>query len=526
MIQRTSGIATVFVLITLTLAACGAADADPTSTPPSGSNAPGRDSDSDDPSKPAPPPPVVGEPEEAELTEAYGVFVVAGAAVDGPGTREHPIGTISGALVRAKAESKRVYVCAGTYKESVVLEDAIPVVGGFDCSEHRWKRGAQRSRIESPTSPALRAKDIVTTTRFDSFEVVAPDTFAPSASSIAFVAESASGLEIVKSKLEARAAGDGADGVDGIQLSLGAAARGGAAEGSAPFVPGPLKAVAWRSGGEGGAGACIGAPGHDGESGGAGGSGGTYLCTEFPTQQGTSSKLEWDWYATLLGTKYTRGLGEVRSGRPGSDGASGASATTMGVFTPDGYAPANGQPGAHGAPGRGGSGAAGERSKQYQACAPKGYILYGADGAGGGAGGCPGLAGTPGTGGGASVAALVFASPDLTFDESELVAGRGGRGGRGTLGSLATAGGAPGTRPSNTDAAGAGGAGGRAGVSGSGAGGPSIALAHSGTAPKTINGTTTKVGLGGAGVEEQSKVGYTLRVPASAAGITKEVYAF
>ena len=530
MTHSTSRIA---IALLLSLAACGTADADPSSSagedvplPPRGENA--APSTPAAPPAPPPPPPVVGEPEDAELTEAIGVFVAAGAAANGEGTRANPVSTISGGLARAKAEGKRVYVCAGTYKEAIVLANEIPVIGGFDCTGHRWKRVGERSRIESPTSPALRAKDITSPTRFDGFDVVAPDAHGASASSIAFVVENASGLQMVKSKLTAGAAGDGADGTEGAQLMLGAMTGGDGRDAATLRFDTGLEVVAYRKGGDGSAGACVGAPGHDGESGGDGGSGGTYVCTTIKKTQPGGFVLEylgWDWYRNFSGSPYVRTEGEARSGDPGTAGADGVSAKGIGAFTADGYVPASGSAGTHGTSGKGGRGGSGQASRQGQICTNRGQIWYAADGAGGGAGGCPGLAGTAGTGGGASVAARVFSSPGLTFDACELVAGNGGRGGRGTLGSLPTPGAAPGTKYGEAEAAMSGGAGGRAGASGSGAGGPSFALVHSGAAPKMLNGSMTKAGVGGAGVPQQSRPGYAVSVPASAAGIAEEVHA-
>jgi hypothetical protein len=112
--------------------------------------------------------------------------------------------------------------------------------------------------------------------------------------------------------------------------------------------------------------------------------------------------------------------------------------------------------------------------------------------------------------------------------DSEIVqAGAGGAGGRGTFGSAATSG-SPGANDGsvimfNPHQSSAGLSGGLAGVSGNGAGGPSIAIAHQGGAP-ILTQTNTKVGSGGAGVEARSQGGKT--IPASPTGASEGVKSF
>ena len=58
----------------------------------------------------------------------------------------------------------------------------------------------------------------------------------------------------------------------------------------------------------------------------------------------------------------------------------------------------------------------------------------------------PPAAGTPGTGGGASVAALLFDSSRLSFEDVELISDAGGAGGAGSFGSEPSLGGLAGAK--------------------------------------------------------------------------------
>ncbi|HEY8080375.1 MAG TPA: hypothetical protein VIF62_39870, partial [Labilithrix sp.] len=183
-----------------------------------------------------------------------------------------------------------------------------------------------------------------------------------------------------------------------------------------------------------------------------------------------------------------------------------------------------------GAPGAGGAGGAAESIWHGVQCdsVHENWTYFGASGAGGGAGGCAGLAGKPGTGGGASIGALVLASGGITFDGIDVKAGNAGDGGAGSLGSDATAGGYAGVAPTNAGTAQPGGNGGRAGVSGNGAGGPSVGIAHIGGAPTILATTKVAFGVAGKGVPatDRSDATGTRTLSASADGIAADVHAF
>lgn len=462
-------------------------------------------------------PPLRGTPAPSELDESLGVFVVAGASDAGDGTRVHPFGTITKGIATAKAAGKRVYVCAGVYREAIVVADGVSIVGGLDCTTAAWSIGSGRSRIEAPTSPAITAKGIAGTTRFERFEVVAPDASEPGATSIGLFAREAPGLVVADSRIVAGNGAKGPDGAPGVQL-----VQKGRVDGEAGLPEGDhcegvdprfcSSVVVARTGGGGGVSVCSGEPGHDAESGGTGGTSGVYQ----GEWSGIAVREIWALYAH--DAKYDSGPGEARAGGVALDGTNGASATSPGKLTKEGFVPSDGTRGTGGAPGKGGSGGHGE----MPVAAPiDGAVWFGNAGSGGGAGGCPGLAGGEGKGGGASIAALVVDGA-MTFDGAELVSKNGGAGGKGSFGSDPTPGGNGGPLVNHAGTAGSPGtSGGKSGVSGSGAGGSSFALVFTGGAPAK-NATKTTAGVPGDGVPAMTANGKT--IPASAPGEAKEIY--
>ncbi len=516
----------IFPAFSIFLAACGvfgsSDDASEIPAPPE----PGRPQESVAPPE-AKAPPLPGKPKDDEINEGFGVFVSASAAEGGDGTRAKPYRTIAAGLDEAVKQRKRLYVCTGTFEEAVKIRNGIPMVGGFDCTAPAWTLSGARTTVKSPASPAIVAEDIDVPTRVVGFDVVAPDAADPGGSSIGLLANKAGALQIASSKITAGKAQAGSNGVEGVQLMNGPVTYGRASAPEQVNAPGPNGPLVYPLvGGAGGTNTCVGAAGIAGKPGGSGGAGGYYQCL----YSAALTSYRWrPYYASGINKYYEPEDGSPGSGAGGEAGGDGASGTS-GTFDANGFTPGDGAPGASGGVGNGGAGGKGAITMEA-ACGAANVNTYakGTSGAGGGAGGCPGLAGTPGQGGGASVAALVITSPGLTFDASELVASDAGSGGKGTLGSSPTLGGSPGFAMGTSTAAGAGGPGGRAGVSGSGAGGPSIAIAHTGGEPKVENGTTLKPGTAGAGVPEETAtdaLGNVKTLPASAAGVAKDLFAF
>ena len=516
----------------LGLVGCGVFGSDDTSTPPAAAPAPpGSDpvAAADGGLPEGAPLASVGTPMPDELTSEFGVFVTTTGTAAGDGTKEHPLLTISAGIDKVKDLKLRVYVCAGTYAESLMLVNAVSVIGSLGCDGGEWAPTGGRSILNAPTSPAVRAKDIALSTRFEGFDVTAPAGTAAAPNSIALIAENAPMLTVAKSKFTSAKAFDGADGSAAVQLTAGTTLTG--ADGSA-FSSGlanPFTGPQQHLGGAGGVGSCLGAPAHNGENGKRGGSGATEICTKFFHLNTGLPGWHWDLYSRG-GVGYNRSDGVVGMGISTPPASNGASASTYGSFTPQGYAPVDGTAGSDGVPGHGGSGGNGAPTTFGADCtqAQEGNIIYDATGPGGGAGGCPGLAGTAGRGGGASIAALVFASPGLSLTTCELVAGGGGNAGKGAFPSAPTFGGNAGVTPIDATAATAGGPGGQAGFSGNGSGGPSIALAYTGGDIVVAQDTHLTPATAGAGVPVRSTVivGATVTIPAGASGPSMATLAF
>ena len=71
------------------------------------------------------------------VDEAYGVFVSPRGSDANPGTRSAPASTIGRGMDLAKAARKRVYVCAGSFAEPLVVaasRDGVNVYGALDCA--------------------------------------------------------------------------------------------------------------------------------------------------------------------------------------------------------------------------------------------------------------------------------------------------------------------------------------------------------------------------------------------------------
>ncbi len=88
------------------------------------------------------------EPREAPkcVVSGYGIFVSPTGNDDATGKREAPVKSVGKAIELAVAQRlSRVYVCAGTYAESVKLTSAVSLYGGFSCKD--WSYTAQKAAI-------------------------------------------------------------------------------------------------------------------------------------------------------------------------------------------------------------------------------------------------------------------------------------------------------------------------------------------------------------------------------------------
>ena len=482
-------------------------------------------SDSPDASTPKAPP-ITGTPDTSEINEAFGVFVSPKGQPASAGTREHPLSTIQDGIYLGKRLGKRVYVCVGTFREALVLADSTSIFGGLDCSGKEWRVGAARTRVETPSSPAVRAKDIRAATLLEGLDIVAPSAVVPSGSSIGILADHSGALVVVGSKVTAGDAANGVDGIDGIQLVQTTIPGGDTVREGQCLIGGYCKFHIQQNpldpggfdpwdGGVGGTSKCAGASGHDGQSGGKGGSGGLYDAVDGL----------WHFYRESLVNAV--GPGEDRPRKVAAVGTSGAPSRAFGVLSPDGYLPADGASGTDGGPGSGGFGAPG-RPPVSSPATSKG-TWTGAGGPGGGAGGCPGLAGTAGTGGGASIAVALVESP-IALVDAELVAGRGGVGGSGTFGSDPGAGGSKGLNSTLGPAfdAGDGLPGGAPGLSTNGSHGPSVGVLHVGAPPSRSPATKFMHGTAAPAISSRTHkdpLGNSRTIPATPAGVSKDILA-
>lgn len=489
-------------------------------------------SDADTAAGPALPPgapaPAIGTPSTDEVTEAYGIFVTEGGADGGGGTRANPLATIGAAIAAAKPRALRVYVCKGTYREAVTVEDAVSIIGGYDCSDPAaWKRvpGARSSIAPAPGTlrPAVYAKDIVRITRVEGFDVKGADVSGIEGTAVGLHAERANALVVADSSIRA---GAGADGMPGTaEPTPGPSAAGAAGSAGVYDYATPVaNAYPYPGASAGGASASCG-----GGQGGAGGRGGVYKCEpsvnpNLPATLVLATRLNTITNTiVVIGNSTPATNGGAGSGAAGADGKSAAAPGRMAGLL---FARSSGERGGDGQGGAGGAGGAPEAPTR--SCSASRFTTL-ASGAGGGAGGCGGRAGVPGGGGGASIGVVSDQSQGLVFDGTSIEGGPGGKGGAGTFGSDPVDGGEPGATALGAEPGGAqrGRPGGRAGVGGSGAGGSSFGLVHLGPAPKLTNGSFAKAGPAGPGVEAMTK-GFTMlddiaTIPASVAGEARDV---
>jgi len=400
--------------------------------------------------------------EPCVLANAYGVFVAPPplGSANGDGTMQMPYASIGVAIASVGART-RVYVCSGTYAESVSLTTATSIYGGLSCplsgsdAGGGWAYSGMKPVVApSVLGPALTVTSTSQLTIADiEFDALAADVTQAGSSSVAAMVSGATGLTLERVKLVALGGAPGSLGAAYTEnwalpsLNLNGKAGVGAANGVYTPSSCVLPAVA-NSGSSGGAG---------GQAGATGGS---------PGQPGTATPP-----ATAMGindgdggvgatTSMNCGIGDDgASGTGGAAGAAGAGGTLMATV---GWAGSPGGAGGAGDPGQGGGGGGGKAAL---------------GGGGGGAGGCGGGAGGGGTAGGGSFA-LVVVNSAVSLVNCILAPGTGGQGGNGNAGESGEPGG---TFGAAACPGGSGGQGGGGGGGGGGAGGPSVGVAWTGT---------------------------------------------
>lgn len=441
---------------------------------------------------PACPDPAAGRP-----GDECGVFVSSSLGNDDNlGTQAQPVRSIELAVALAQQGPMRVYACAETFSDPVVLPAGVELWGGLDCGRDWTFLGGDKKTILAPGANAIplrveaaSGRSIVADVRAE-----AANATAPSGSSIAVMVLPEAEVDILRSQL---VAGDGAPGTNGrdggsLPAKAGAPGADGGNACSADIVPGGAGVVTTCDGpnsigGLGGTGNI--ASGGDGQDG----------------QPAPVSNPQGDGLGGVGASSAVQcTFGE--DGANGVDGAHGAGATGSGRLTLAGWEGEAGKDGGDGQPAQGGGGGGGARGGSL-ICSnnqPKG----GAGGGSGGGGGCGGKGGKGGGYGGASIGLLSFGG-QVTVRATAITTGDGGKGGNGGTFQAGGAGAAGGLGGASINAVGAGcdggdgGQGGDGGFGGGGLGGLSLGIAHVLGLPVAqddvtiVTGTPGQGGLGG-----------------------------
>lgn len=431
---------------------------------------------------------IVGPPVGCDLTtepkgspkcvvNEYGVFVDGKNGDDSnPGTRESPFRTIGRALSQL-GNKNRIYVCDGTYAESVKFMNAVSLYGGFSCGT--WTYTGEKAKV-APASAgyALDIEAVGGTVEIVDIEARSQSGTADRPSSIAaFVSKS---KVVFRRTLVAAGNGhDGASGAKGVEAPVPPNINGN--HGSVPSqqnqnaINGLAQVCVCSTGGQ--------------SVGGAGGS----IKGSNASDVGEDGKPAYG--------DSTKGKGQSESdceqnqapAQSGKDGPSSSSAASppMGKLTTTGWVEGNGIAGENGSPGQGGGGG----GAWMNLGAPSN--VWGGGG-GGGCGGCGGGGGVGGGGGGASIGIASYEG-DVSLIASDVVLGRAGNGGPGGAGANGGAGGAGAAGGGNACAGAGGGKGGAGGAGSGGAGGIAAGVLYVGSKPQMDAATAVTLGTAGKG---------------------------
>jgi hypothetical protein len=449
---------------------------------------------------------------DGDLTRA--VFVSPDGSDGADGSLAQPLRHIDEAIELAAGSERDVYVCNGTYTETVTITTPIAIYGGYDCA-NGGRRTKDRAIVRPDRGLALSVQSVTGTVHVERLAFRSADAVSPGESSQAgrIVASS----NVVLSRVEF-SAGKGAEGAPGAPGADASQTRpfAGAPGANAPMTA--CRADAMTA-------ACQVTPSggfdpqltqscqRDGrlltQRGGNGGNGANaWLALGrpqfFDTQSVTFGGQVGGHGSHFSGSTYASHHPSLAS-QPGSVGEAGADAThgfgsvVSGLYVPNNWG-WNAKDGGPGYPGNGGSGGSsttigGELSSTQ--------FYVGAGGGQGGVGGCGGKGAKGGGAGGGSIA-LVLENSVVAIELSQFITAAGGAGALGHVGGKGQPGGlagAPGNSPTaatRPTAGGNGGNGGQGGDSGAGGGGPSIGVVYVGSAP-AITETTYVIGEGGRG---------------------------
>jgi hypothetical protein len=396
------------------------------------------------------------------VDDTDGFFVSVAGDDTAAGTKVAPFKTIQkGINAAAAAPSKpNVYVCAGTYAENLVVQNApagVAIHGGFDCATFVQISGptiVAPAWVPNATTPEYVLHVLGAASLIEGMTLTAPDATDPGASSMAALIDGSPGMTFRRATVTAGKASDGV-------TSTPPATVGPAADGNPGGFesPGAQKICNCTSdvsvGGQG-----------------AGTDGG-------PIQDAGSG-------APIVNGNTTAGQPTPCNGGDGAFGLvgkSGASTGTLGEITANGWTSSGGATGGPGGTAQGGAGAW---------WGPGGATNAGGSG---GCGGCGGVGGVGGTGGGGSIGVGAINST-LRVRASTIRAGKAGNGGVGSAGQGGQPGGQGGV---SACIGGLGGSGGNGGPGGGGAGGVSIAIAVANTTPDVDGQSAVLAGTAGIG---------------------------
>jgi hypothetical protein len=150
------------------------------------------------------------------------VFVAPSGSDDASGSRDAPVKTLTKAVELATGSDKAVYVCLGTYVETLALTAGVAIHGGYDC-ENGWARTQQLPLVAPESGTPLTIVNVTEPVIVDRLALRAPDAVDPGASSIgALVATSP---DVVLTHVDITA-GNGAAGIPGEPVTADDGASG------------------------------------------------------------------------------------------------------------------------------------------------------------------------------------------------------------------------------------------------------------------------------------------------------------
>ena len=426
------------------------------------------------------------------------IFVDAGAAAGGTGTRLKPAKTLEAALQLAKLRGiAQLALCEGTYAEALSIDQASSVrllAGGFSCDT--WQYSEAGRSLVRPTEPgyALTVEVPEEQVAFLSVAFQALDAVDAGDSSVAVFVKASSAVRFER-----------------VSFTAGIG-RPGAAGSTAGYVEGngagnwPNAVAAAGTATSGGAAVTVTCPGSNLKS--VGGRGGTSRDTSVsPTREQVEAAAGTPaggsaGTSTLVYNSPSSCTGGGSVAATAKAGDEGAGATQLGTLSASGWKPQTGVAGKVGLVG-GGGGGGGFLASCGASAGGAGCGTF-SNGGGGGPGGCGGAGGAAGLGGGSSVALMSFGSA-ITIVGGSFETAQAGDGGAGDDGQVGQAGKSGGMRwlasgQSTGCSGGTGGKGGPGGGGGGGSGGSSLGVLWSGgTAPVLEADPTFTLGAAGDG---------------------------